>query len=98
MVTDLSERRPQADATQRVFGEPCETPDGSTIVTVSSVGRSAPRAVGVFVVHGGQVQWEPAFDVTRVVLMGELIGLVAASLATLAVLRRPPWPDLSIRR
>jgi hypothetical protein len=27
-------------------------------------------------------------------LMGELIGLVAATFATLAMVRRPPWPDL----
>lgn len=97
MVTDLSKRRPAADTAQRVFGDPHETPDGSTIVTVSSVGRFAPRAVGVFVVHDGQVRWEPALDGTRIALMGELIGLVAAGIATLAILRRPPWPDLSRR-
>ncbi|MEE6169734.1 MULTISPECIES: hypothetical protein [unclassified Mycolicibacterium] len=83
----------------RVFGEPYQTPDGATIVPVSKVrhrrdGSRVTRALGVFVVKDGRPTWVPAVDATRLALMGELIGLVAATLATAAMIRRPPWPDL----
>jgi uncharacterized spore protein YtfJ len=35
------------------------------------------RPVGVFVVNDGQVSWQPAVDMTRVILAGQFIGLVA---------------------
>jgi hypothetical protein len=80
-----------------VYGQPYETADGSTVVTVATVrsNEQAVRAkpVGVFVIRGGKASWKPA--ASRVALMGELIGLVGATLATLAMVRRPPWPDLS---
>jgi hypothetical protein len=93
-------------AASRVYGQPYETADGTTIVPVAKVrGRSRPDAedarfrlnakpVGVFVIKNGEASWVPAVDATRIVLMGELIGLVSATLATLAMVRRPPWPDL----
>ncbi len=34
-------------------------------------------------------------DADRIALIGVITGLIAAVLASLAVLRRPPWPDLS---
>ena len=52
------------------------------------------KPVGVFVVRGDDVKWEPAIDATRIALVGALTGLLAATLATLAMVRRPPWPDL----
>ena len=33
---------------------------------------------------------------SRIALMGEVIGLIAATLATVALIRRPPWPDLRV--
>jgi hypothetical protein len=48
----------------------------------------------VFVIRGDDVKWEPAIDATRIALVGAVTGLVAATLATLAMVRRPPWPDL----
>jgi hypothetical protein len=84
----------------RVFGEPYETPEGVTVIPVARVsdwfGRSA-APVGVFVIHDGKVTWRAAIDDTRIALLGELIGLAAAVLGTIAVIRRPPWPDLSRR-
>jgi hypothetical protein len=74
-----------------VFGDPYETPDGSTVIPVS-------HPVGVFLIHEGQVKWEPAVDATRVALLAVGVGLVAVTLSTLAVLRRPPWPDIVLRR
>lgn len=81
-----------------VYGESYETADGVTVIPVSRVGllgRSA-TPVGAFVVHDGNVSWVPAVDDTRIALLGVFIGLAAAVIATLAVLRRPPWPDVSI--
>jgi|FLYL01.1.fsa_nt_gi uncharacterized spore protein YtfJ len=34
------------------------------------------RPVGAFVVRDGQVRWEPAVDVTRIVLTGQLVALM----------------------
>lgn len=52
------------------------------------------KPVGVFVLRGGDVKWEPAVDATAIALVGVLTGLVAATFATLAMVRRPPWPDI----
>lgn len=81
------------------YGQPYETSDGTTVITVTRTGGllHSARPVGAFVVHDGEVSWTPAVDATRIALMGELIGLLAAVIATLAILRRPPWPDLSRR-
>jgi hypothetical protein len=54
--------------------------------------------VGVFVICGGEVTWKAAIDENRIALIGVITGLASAVIATLAVLRRPPWPDLHIRR
>ena len=56
--------------------------------------RLTTRPVGVFVIKDGEATWVAAVDSTRIALMGELIGLVSATLAALAMVRRPPWPDL----
>ncbi len=74
----------------RLFGEPHETPDGTTVITVS-------HPPGVFAIREGQARWEPAVDTTRVALLAVGTGLVAATIGALAVLHRPPWPDLRRR-
>ncbi|MEU5261484.1 hypothetical protein [Amycolatopsis sp. NPDC021455] len=74
----------------RIFGDPYETPDGTTVIPVH-------RPVGVFAVREGQVKWEPAVDATRVALLGLGIGLAAAVLTGLAMVHRPPWPDVRLR-
>lgn len=70
-----------------VFGQQYETPDGATVIPVS-------KPVGVFVVKDGKPVWSPAADGTRIALMGILVGLIATLLAGIAMVRRPPWPDL----
>lgn len=40
------------------------------------LGLSA-RPVGVYVIGDGKVTWSPAVDVTRVILGGQLVGIVA---------------------
>jgi len=78
-----------------IYGQPYQTPDGVTVITVargSNRGGSSP--MGVFVINDGKASWEPAIDATRIAFIGVLTGLLAATLATAAILRRPPWPDL----
>jgi hypothetical protein len=36
-------------------------------------------------------------DGNRIALLGVITGLASAVIATLAVLRRPPWPDIVLR-
>jgi hypothetical protein len=98
------------DAATNVYGQPVETVDGVTVIPAARMRAKArhreegdpsrdrltviARPVGVFVVRNGIASWEPAVDSTRIALMGELIGLVSATLATRAMVRRPPRPDL----
>ena len=80
-----------ATDTSHAYGKPCETPDGTTFIPVT---KRRGGALGVFVVKDGEAKFEPAVDATRIALMGILVGLVSASLAGAAMVRRPPWPDL----
>jgi hypothetical protein len=36
-----------------------------------------------------------AVDANRIALIGVITGLISAVLACVAMVRRPPWPDLS---
>jgi len=95
------------DRQTHVYSQPYQTADGVTIIAVCKVrgkvhaagdgpGDVAVRAkpVGLFVIRGAKVKWEPAVDATPIALIGMLTGLVSATLATVAMIRRPPWPDL----
>jgi uncharacterized spore protein YtfJ len=99
------------DAT-RIFGEPIQI-EGATVIPVARVrgGATAGRAegmlgrggfkatpVGVFVIRDGEVTWTAAVDENRVALIGVITGLAAAVIATLAMLRRPPWPDIHMTK
>jgi hypothetical protein len=52
--------------------------------------------VGVFVVRGGEASWVPAVDASRIALIGVITGLLAAVIGSLAVLRQPPWPRITL--
>jgi hypothetical protein len=84
---------PDADAS-RVYGEPYETADGTTVIPVAKVRGLSAKPVGVFVIKDGKASWQPAVDGERIAMMGILVGLVSATLAGIAMVRRPPWPDL----
>lgn len=90
---NLREVRPVIDTqnadvdASRVFGQPYETADGATVIPVL-------RPAGVFVVKDGKPIFMPAMNGERLALMGILVGLISAALAGLAMVRRPPWPDL----
>ena len=79
----------------RVYGEPYRTADGGTVVTVAKVRAGTATPMGLFVVHGGTARWVPAVDTDRIALIGVITGLISAVIASVALLRRPPWPDLS---
>lgn len=74
----------------RNYGEPYQTPDGTTVIVVT-------KPLGVFAVRDGQASWTPAVDNSRIALIGVITGLLAAVIGTLAVLRQPPWPRITIR-
>ena len=79
----------------RVYGEPYRMADGGTVITVAKVRAGTATPVGVFVVHAGTARWVPAIDADRIALIGVITGLLSAVLACVAMVRRPPWPDLS---
>jgi hypothetical protein len=80
-----------------VYGEPHVTASGATVIPVSRHSSlfGGTRPVGVFVIHDGAATWVSATDTTRIVLFGQFVALVTGVIATLAVLRRPPWPELT---
>jgi hypothetical protein len=79
--------RDGTNTTSAVFGEHYEMADGSIAIPVT-------KPVGVFVVKDGKPVWEPAVDATRIAMLGILVGLASATLAGIAMVRRPPWPEL----
>lgn len=88
-------------AADLVYGEPHQTADGATVITAARVTASGPDGstvsatpLGVMVIRGDQAKWVAAVDANRIALVGVLTGLFSAVIASLAVLRRPPWPDL----
>ncbi|MBB4854796.1 hypothetical protein HNP40_002188 [Mycobacteroides chelonae] len=95
------------DSKSVVYGEPYTTADGTMVITVAKVrsrGRgpegepleTLARPLGVFVVKDGDVQWCAAFNADRASTLGIATGLVAAVLGLVAIIRRPPWPDLTL--
>ncbi|GAB3881302.1 hypothetical protein GCM10029964_037160 [Kibdelosporangium lantanae] len=74
------------------FSAPVEAADGTTVLPVSD---ARGRAIGVFVVADGRATWEPVVDASWIPLLVGSIGL-AAVLAAVAMVRRPPWPDLHV--
>ena len=71
------------------YGQPYQTADGATVIPVA-------KPVGVFVIREGEARWVAAVDANRVALIGVLTGLLAAVIGTLAVLRQPPWPRITL--
>ncbi|WP_409436094.1 hypothetical protein [Mycobacterium sp. SMC-14] len=88
-------------AANLVYGEPHQTPDGATVITAARVTASGPDGsdvtatpLGVVVIRGDRAKWVAVVDANRIALVGVLTGLLSAVITSLAVLRRPPWPDL----
>ncbi len=94
-VPDSLDELPTNGTRGRVYGDPYPMADGGTVITVAKVRAGTSMPVGVFVIHGGTVRWVPAVDANRIALVGVITGLITGVIASVAVLRRPPWPDLS---
>jgi hypothetical protein len=88
---DVIDALPVDPGASRLFGEAHETADGSTVIPVAKPGGNP---LGIFVVKDGKATFVPAVDASRIAMMGILVGLVSAALAGVAMVRRPPWPDL----
>jgi hypothetical protein len=88
-LSDPFEQLPVDGSVRGVYGEPYQTADGATVMPVA-------KPLGVFVLRGGEASWVPAVDQNRIALIGVLTGLLAAVIATLAVLRQPPWPRITL--
>jgi hypothetical protein len=94
-IPDSLEDLPTNGTRGRVYGEPYRMVDGGTVITVAKVRGDNSTPVGVFVVHGGRARWVAAVDADRIALIGVITGLLCGVIASAALLRRPPWPDLS---
>jgi hypothetical protein len=106
--SDVFDELPIDRNVKRVYGEPYETSDGATVIPVARIRAGKPRSdqdadqginaepLGVFVIRGGKASWVSVVDANRVALIGVLTGLLAAVIGTLAVLRQPPWPRITI--
>lgn len=88
--SDVLDQLAADPAAGRAYGEPYQTPDGTTVIVVG-------KPLGVFAIRNGRASWTPAVDGNRIALIGVVTGLVAAVIGSLAVLRQPPWPRITIR-
>ncbi|MEV5651532.1 hypothetical protein AB0L57_25055 [Nocardia sp. NPDC052254] len=82
-----------------VYGTPYRTSEGVTVIPVTRpAGRlRRERALGVFAIGDGKATWHAVTDDTAIALLGIFVGLVATTLSLVAVIKRPPWPDIHIR-
>ena len=69
---------------KRVYGDPIES-EGVTIVPAAKVlgaggggFRVGARPVGAYVIKGGEVTWQPAVDVNRIIALTALVGIALA--------------------
>ncbi|AKN15424.1 hypothetical protein MHAE_13073 [Mycobacterium haemophilum DSM 44634] len=95
-LADVLDQLPTDRGAKRGYGEPYETADGATVIPVASIGVGRARRR----FHRGEQnaqadQDAPAFGFAAVP-MGVITGLLAAVIGTLAVLRQPPWPRITI--
>jgi uncharacterized spore protein YtfJ len=70
---------------------PCQSGDATATSGGSGGGggfgvRVSP--LGVFVIRGDQVSWQPAFDLNRVALGGQIVGAIALVVLARALSRR----------
>jgi hypothetical protein len=84
----------------RVFGDPYETIDGTTVIPAMKVrsvrGAFMAKPAGAVVVKDGKASWVGAVDETHIAMAGIFVGLAAVVLFGVAGIRRPPWPDVRV--
>jgi uncharacterized spore protein YtfJ len=92
-VTEMLNEARDAMSVKRVYGDPIERDGLTIVPAASVRGGGGggedsennggggfgltARPVGVFVVKGNDVEWEPAVDVSRISMMGLVVGIVA---------------------
>jgi uncharacterized spore protein YtfJ len=92
-VTEMLTDAREAISVKRVYGEPIEREGLTIVPVASVRGGGggggdaennggggfglSARPVGVFIVKGDEVEWSPAVDVSRISMMGLLVGIVA---------------------
>jgi uncharacterized spore protein YtfJ len=92
-VTEMLSDARDAMSVKRVYGDPIEREGLTIVPAADVRGGGGggadaennggggfgltARPVGVFVVKGGDVAWEPAVDVNRISMMGIVAGIVA---------------------
>ncbi|HEX2194390.1 MAG TPA: sporulation protein [Candidatus Limnocylindria bacterium] len=92
-VSEMLEGAREAITVRRVYGDPIEAEGVTIIPAADVRGGGGggadtqdnggggfgliARPVGVYVVRGGDVRWEPAVDVSRVAIIGTIAGIVA---------------------
>ncbi|MFT3661215.1 MAG: hypothetical protein QM809_07395 [Gordonia sp. (in: high G+C Gram-positive bacteria)] len=75
-------------------GEPVRIDESTTVIPVERrTLRGRTVTIGFLTVHDGETTWTPAVDGNLIAILGVSTGLIAATLSTLAILRRPPWPS-----
>jgi len=74
-----------------IFGEP-QQHGNITIIPVTREGVFGTKALGVVSIDDNVTSWVPTVDVDRLAFIGVLTGLLAATLGSIAVVKRPPWP------
>jgi uncharacterized spore protein YtfJ len=92
-VTEMLNDARDAMSVKRVYGDPIERDGLTIVPAADVRGGGGggadsennggggfgltARPVGVFIVKGDEVTWEPAVDVSRISIMGLLVGIVA---------------------
>jgi uncharacterized spore protein YtfJ len=92
-VTEMLNEARDAMSVKRVYGDPIERDGMTIVPAADVRGGAGgggdaennggggfgltARPVGVFIVKGDEVTWEPAVDVSRISIMGLVVGIVA---------------------
>lgn len=78
-------------------GEPIQVDESTYVIPVTRSSLSGNTVTeGVFTVHDGKTTWTPAIDRSLLARIGVTTGLIAATFATLAMVRQPPWPQIIV--
>jgi uncharacterized spore protein YtfJ len=91
-IDEMVKGTQDATSVRRVYGDPVERDGTTLIPAAAVRGGGGgggdaennggggfgltARPVGAYVIREGQVRWEPAIDVNRIVFMGQLVAIV----------------------
>jgi hypothetical protein len=103
-TSDVLPQFAESFAARRVYSEPYRDGDVTVITAAAISGGGglgkraeredggglglAARPVGAYVVRNGTVEWKPAFDLSRIVLRGQIVMLTALLVVGFVLSRR----------